>query len=294
MPIASPSTVTNRLYYGWWIVVVCLVAGLVGNALGLFGAGVYLHAITETRGWPVGFVSGGVTLFYVVSALLLIPVGSTISRLGPRPVLALGAVAMAIGVAGIGRVNELWQAYVAFLTMGLGWACLSTTAIATTLAPWFERYQGRAVSIASLGASAGGMIGVPVLTLRNCAHRIGGRNDRRRVDRRRSPHTARPFRAATPASGYGPMSRRCRPTQRSCCSRRTDVDPGQGVAYRCTSQCRGDLRHRYDGANRFPDPTGDNDFAFTWCVRHIRHGLGHGDRGASRPVGARPLRRPDQ
>ncbi len=72
MPIASPSTVTNRPYYGWWIVVVCLVAALVGNALGLFGAGIYLHAITETKGWPVGRVSGAVTLFYVVSALLLI------------------------------------------------------------------------------------------------------------------------------------------------------------------------------------------------------------------------------
>ncbi len=49
--------------------------------------------------------------------------------------------------------------------MGVGWACLSTTAVATTLAPWFEEYQGRAVSIASLGASAGGMMGPPLLLL---------------------------------------------------------------------------------------------------------------------------------
>jgi MFS family permease len=37
--------------------------------------------------------------------------------------------------------------------------------VATTLAPWFERHQGRAVSIASLGASVGGLAGVPVLLL---------------------------------------------------------------------------------------------------------------------------------
>jgi predicted MFS family arabinose efflux permease len=47
--------------------------------------------------------------------------------------------------------------------MGIGWAGLSTTAIAATLAPWFDRYQGRAMSIASLGASVGGMVGAPVL-----------------------------------------------------------------------------------------------------------------------------------
>jgi MFS family permease len=154
---------STRIFYGWWVVSACLVAALIGNALGLFGAGVYLHAVVEMKGWSTGLVSGAVTLFYVVSALLLIPVGSAIHRFGPRPVIALGGAAMAGGVVGIGRVSELWQVYVAFLVMGVGWACLSTTAVATTLAPWFERYQGRAVSIASLGASAGGMLAPPAL-----------------------------------------------------------------------------------------------------------------------------------
>ncbi len=153
----------TRLFYGWWIVTACMMAALVGNALGLFGAGVYLHAVVAAKGWRTDLVSAAVTLFYVVSALLLIPVGNAIRRFGPRPVIALGAASMSAGVAGVGHANELWQMYVAFLVMGLSWACLSTTAVATTLAPWFEKYQGRAVSIASLGASAGGMLGVPAL-----------------------------------------------------------------------------------------------------------------------------------
>ena len=160
MPAAS---VCSRVFYGWWIVGACVVITLIGNALGLFGAGVYMHALIAAHGWPNGLVSGAVTLFYVVSALLMIPVGSAIGRFGPRPVVALGALALAGGVAAIGHADRLWQAYLAFLVMGLGWACLSTTAVATTLAPWFERHQGRAISIASLGASAGGMIGVPAL-----------------------------------------------------------------------------------------------------------------------------------
>ncbi|MBN9491446.1 MAG: MFS transporter [Alphaproteobacteria bacterium] len=152
-----------RVFYGWRIVAVCLVAAVVGNALGLFGASVYLHSIVETRGWPTGFVSVAATLFYLTSALLLFSVGSAIARFGPRPVVTLGALAMAGGVAVVGRIDEPWQVYIAFLVMGIGWACLSTTAVATTLAPWFEKYQGRAVSIASLGASVGGMMGAPAL-----------------------------------------------------------------------------------------------------------------------------------
>jgi MFS family permease len=159
----QPEAPFKSPYYGWWIVGACLVAGLIGNAFGLFGASVYLRILVSTKGWSTGAVSGAATLLYVVSAILLVPVGILIGRYGPRPIVALGATAIAAGVIAIGRVSELWQVYAAFLVMGVAWACLSTTAVATTIAPWFEKYQGRAVSIASLGASVGGMIGVPLL-----------------------------------------------------------------------------------------------------------------------------------
>jgi MFS family permease len=143
----------------------CLLTALIGNALGLFGAGIYLHAIIASTGWATGIVSGAVTLFYVVSAALLIPVGSGIGRIGPRPFIVVGGLAMAAGVAGMGHVSQPWQVYGLFAVMGIGWACLSLAAVATTLAPWFEKYQGRAISIASLGASSGGMLGPPLLLL---------------------------------------------------------------------------------------------------------------------------------
>lgn len=152
-----------RVYYGWWVVAACGTATSVGNALGLFGAGVYLNAIVSANGWTTALVSGAVSLFYVVSALLLIPVGSGIRRFGPSPVVGLGGFALAAGVIGVGRATEPWQVYLAFLAMGIGWAGLSTTAVATTIAPWFDRHQGRAMSTASLGASLGGMFGPPIL-----------------------------------------------------------------------------------------------------------------------------------
>lgn len=153
----------SRFFYGWRIVAVCLVAAVFANAFGLFGAGVYLHILVASRGWSTAAVSSSITLFYVTSALLLVPVGGIIGRAGPQPVFAVGAVALAAGVAAIGQVTQPWQTYAAFVVMGIGWACLSITAVATTLAPWFERHQGRAVSVASLGASVGGMLGAPIL-----------------------------------------------------------------------------------------------------------------------------------
>jgi MFS family permease len=150
-------------FYGWRIVAACMLCSLIGNALGLFGAGVYLHQVVIANGWTTGVASGAVTMFYLVSALLLIPVGSGIRKFGPSPIVAISGVALAGGVVLIGRATTPWEAYFAFLSMGVGWAGLSLTAVAATLAPWFEQYQGRAVSIASLGASAGGILGAPVL-----------------------------------------------------------------------------------------------------------------------------------
>ena len=47
--------------------------------------------------------------------------------------------------------------------MGLGWAGVSSTAISTTLAHWFEFRRGLALSLALTGASVGGFAVAPVL-----------------------------------------------------------------------------------------------------------------------------------
>jgi MFS family permease len=150
-------------FYGWRIVAACMIVNIFGNALGLFGVGVYLKALSETRGWPIGQLSGGVTLFLLVSAALMLPVGKTISRYGPKPIVLLGAFTMAAGVLGTGFAASITQGWLAFAVMGIGWASLSAAAMATMIAPWFEKYQGRAVSLAAVGASVGGIVGVPVL-----------------------------------------------------------------------------------------------------------------------------------
>ena len=49
------------------------------------------------------------------------------------------------------------------IVMAVGWAATTTTAIATTLAYWFDRRRGLALSLALNGASAGGFTITPLL-----------------------------------------------------------------------------------------------------------------------------------
>src|SRR5436190_589839 len=153
------------MFHGWRVVAACFVIAAVAWGLGTFGASVYLQAVTAAHGWPIADVAFAITLFYLVSALVQRLVGRGIDRWGPRPVLLLGTASMALGVAGIGQVAARWQLYPCFVLIGLGWAALSTTGIAATVAPWFERHQGRSMTLAIMGASVGAILGVPVLLL---------------------------------------------------------------------------------------------------------------------------------
>lgn len=153
------------MFYGWRVVAACFVIAAFAWALGLFGSSVYLQAVTAAHGWPIAGVASAITLFFLVSALVQRTVGRSIDRWGPRPVLSLGAASMCLGVALIGQVTVPWQLYPCFVLIGIGWSTLSTTGIAATVAPWFERHQGRSMTLAIMGASVGAIAGVPLLLL---------------------------------------------------------------------------------------------------------------------------------
>jgi len=151
------------VFHGWRVVAACFVIAAFAWALGLFGASVYLQAVTAAHGWPVAEVASAITLFFLVSASIQRLVGRSIDRWGPRPVLSIGAASMTLGVALIGQVSAPWQLYPCFVLVGIGWSTLSTTGITATVAPWFERHQGRSMTLAIMGASLGAILGVPLL-----------------------------------------------------------------------------------------------------------------------------------
>jgi MFS family permease len=151
------------MFYGWRVVGVCFVAAVFTWGLGVFGGSVYLAEIRAAHGWPTALVSSALTVFYLTNALSLPAVGWAIGRWGPRPVIATGALLLAAGVASVGRLEAVWQLYAAFLCMGLGYATMSVTGLSATIAPWFERHQGRSVALALTGASFGAMLVVPLL-----------------------------------------------------------------------------------------------------------------------------------
>ena len=94
--------VIRRIFYGWWMVAGCLVIAVVAWSGALYGPSVYLYSNSQTRGWSIGLISSALTCAFIVNGFALGVVGSLIGRIGPRPVMTVGAALLAIALAGIG------------------------------------------------------------------------------------------------------------------------------------------------------------------------------------------------
>jgi len=154
-----------RYFHGWNVVGATFVMALLSFGLGFYGISVHVAALQRLHGWSASTVSLPVTAYYMAGALLTVWIGDLYDRFGPRAVVLGGSVAMATGLALLGRVTAPWQLYPAFLVMALGWGAMSGAAINIVLAPWFVRRRGLAVSLAFNGATAGGVLVAPALIL---------------------------------------------------------------------------------------------------------------------------------
>jgi len=166
LPVAHQELAT-----GWPVIVACTAAAIFAWGFGAFGPAVYFAELKERYGWPAATIGGATTLAFITGALLLPFVGAAIERFGPRRVLTSGFMLIGTGVVGVSQVTAPWpwQPYGWNLLIGGGWAGASSTAISTTLAWYFDRRRGLALSLALTGASAGGFAIAPAAAFHKMA-----------------------------------------------------------------------------------------------------------------------------
>lgn len=161
---AGVKTVKARYFRGWEVIAGCFVMAMVSWGLGFYGTGLYLAYLVAERGMPVSAVSGGITVYFWLSALMIMSCGPLIDRAGPRLSVAIGTLAMLLAVSAIARVTVVWQFYAALALLAVSWTTMTSSAINTILAPWFVRKRGMALSLALTGASFGGITVVPLVS----------------------------------------------------------------------------------------------------------------------------------
>lgn len=154
----------TRVFRGWWVVSGVFVMLLVTAGIGFYGLAVYLRALTVEQGFSLSAVSGATAVFFLVSGLTGLAVASYMAERDPRPMIALGAVASGISLVLLGRVEQVWHVYAVYALFGAGFAASSLVPGTTLVTRWFSRRRSVALSIASTGLSAGGVVLTPFVS----------------------------------------------------------------------------------------------------------------------------------
>ncbi|MFL5282150.1 MAG: MFS transporter [Rhodopila sp.] len=153
----------SELAQSWLAVLTCFVTAVFGWGFGFTGLSVYLAQLHQLHDWPTALISAAITTYYLLGALCLTQVHVVLRRIGPARLLATGTLLLGVGVAWLSRSQRPWEMFAAAAVMAVGWAGCTSTAIATSLALYFQRQRGLAITLALNGASAAGFTVAPML-----------------------------------------------------------------------------------------------------------------------------------
>lgn len=157
----------RRPFYGWWIVLVAFLADFIMSGTGFYAFSVLIRAMREELGWSLAVLTGVLIVRSAVTGLLSPVLGPLVDRRhGARMVMALGGLVGGLGTMSIALVQTPLQFYLAYGVVGAASMATSSMLVSTTVvAKWFVRQRGRAIAIATMGISLGGMVMIPLATL---------------------------------------------------------------------------------------------------------------------------------
>ena len=146
---------------GGRVVTGCFIVLAVSSGLGFYGLAVYLAAFSDERGWPVAEISLATTLYFIVGGVTGLYVARLIARRDVRIPIVGGAIVGGVSLALLGQVTERWQLYAVYAVFALGFAGAGLIPVTTVITRWYHTRRSVALSVASTGLSAGGILLTP-------------------------------------------------------------------------------------------------------------------------------------
>jgi MFS family permease len=160
-----------RIFYGWWLILVCLLIQAVG-----FGTSLYLYSVL-IGSIGAEFTASRFVLMMGVSGMLLLvglmspKIGILLDRHPIHKVLTVGAIVMGSGFVLMSFSSNIYHVLICYaLFISLGMAVLSPLSCSLLLSRWFVRHRGLALGISALGTQLGGVVFPPIVGYFNAAY----------------------------------------------------------------------------------------------------------------------------
>ncbi len=117
---------------------------------------VFLVALVREFGWSRSLVTGAFSCLSLIHGGLGPVIGGILRRVGPRRVILVGVVVMAIGLVLTAETTAWWHLYLAFgVITALGISLNGWVPLVVLVRGWFPHRVGTAMGIGSAGIGAG-------------------------------------------------------------------------------------------------------------------------------------------
>ncbi len=160
-----------RIFYGWWLMLVCLLIQAVGFGTSLYLYSVMIGAIGAEFEGSRFVMMMGVSGMLLLVGLMSPKIGSLLDRYPVKRVLITGGVVMGSGfilMSFSGNIYHVVFYYALFIALGM--TILSPLSCSLLLTRWFVRHRGLALGISALGTQFGGLVFPPVIAAIAAAH----------------------------------------------------------------------------------------------------------------------------
>jgi MFS family permease len=160
-----------RIYYGWWLILVCLLIQAVGFGTSLYLYSVMIGAIGAEFEGSRFVMMMGVSGMLLLVGLMSPKIGSLLDRFPIKRVLIAGAVIMGTGFILMSFSGNIYHVVVFYaLFIALGMTILSPLSCSLLLTRWFVRHRGLALGVSALGTQFGGLVFPPVVAAISAAY----------------------------------------------------------------------------------------------------------------------------
>ena len=151
----------GHVFRGWWVVGSGGLANFFGAILFMQAFGAYVLLIEDEFGWSKAALAGAFALARLESGLLGPLQGWMIDRFGPRVIMRCGLVIFGLGMIALSQIASIWDFYIVVFAIALGSSLGGFLSVTVALVNWFNRHRAKALAVAQLGFSLGGVL-VPI------------------------------------------------------------------------------------------------------------------------------------